>query len=143
MSYKTKAALLALAVICSISCFAQNRINVTDLPQTAQTLLTKYFSKVKVKKVTKDWDDGKVDYEVKMSGNTEVDFDCDGNWKEISGKIPAGLIPKQIVASVKTEFNNLRIVKIEREHDGGYEIELSNGTDIRYDKAFKVVHVDR
>lgn len=141
--YKTKAVTLALTVLCAISGFAQSRISVTDLPKPAQELLSKYFPKTKVQKVEKEWDDGMAAFEVKISGNTEVDFDGKGNWKEVSGKVPAGLIPQQIASSVKKDFGNRRIVKIERERDGGYEIELNNGTDIKYDKAFKVVHVDK
>lgn len=139
MMNKTKLLALALALLCSISCFAGSRISVADLPKPAQTLLTKYFANVKVQKVEKDWDNGNVTYEVEMSDNTEIEFDAKGKWTEVSGKVPMGLIPKQIVNSVKNDYDNQRIVKIERERNGDYEVELSNGNEITYNKAFKVI----
>lgn len=143
MNTKTKAIALALMMLCTISALAQMRINVTDLPKTAQTFITQYFEKAKVQRVEKDFDDGQVAYEVKLTGNTEIDFDSNGEWKEVSGKVPADIIPAPIAASVKADFKNKRIVKIERHHHGGYEIELNNGTDIHYDKDFNVLGVEK
>lgn len=143
MNYKSKAIALAFTLLCTLSVYAQKRISVNELPKPAQTFLTKYFDKVKVQRVEKDVDDGKTTYEVNLAGNTEVDFDNQGNWKEVSGKVPAGIIPAQITKSVKDNYKNRRIVKIERERDGGYEVELSNGLDIHYNQKFKVVRVDK
>lgn len=143
MNTKTKAIALAIMMLCSIPALAQMRIDVNHLPKPAQTFITKYFKNAKVQRVEKEFDDGQVAYEVKLSGNTEIDFDSKGNWKEVSGKVPADIIPLQITASVKADFKNKPIVKIERERSGGYEIELNNGTDIHYDKAFKVLRVEK
>lgn len=143
MNHKSTLIALALTLFISFSALAQNRISVNALPKPAQTFLSKYFDKVKIQKVEKDFDDGKIKYEVKLSGNTEIDFDSNGNWKEISGKIPAHIIPAEITQSVKYDYKNKRIVKIEREHHGGYEIELANGMDITYDKNFNVIHLDK
>lgn len=143
MNTKTRAIALALMMLCTTTALAQMRINVANLPKPAQTFITKYFEKAKVQRVEKDFDDGQVTYEVKLSGNTEIDFDYEGNWKEVSGKVPAGIIPAQIAASVKADFKNKRIVKIERDHHGGYEVELNNGWDIHYDKCFNVLGVEK
>lgn len=134
-------AALALMLLCTFSLSAKTRISVKELPQSAQTFLTKYFDKLKVIMVEKDIDDGRVDYEVNLSSHTEVDFDSDGNWKEVSGKVPAQIIPSQIAKSVKENYKNRRIVKIEKEHGGGYEIELNNGREIHYDRNFNVIRM--
>lgn len=143
MTNKTRLIVLALSLLSITLAFAQKRINVSDLPKPAQTFLTKHFDKVKVLRVEKDTDDGKTAYEVNLKGNTEIDFDKKGNWEEVSGKVPAAIIPVQIVNSVKKDYNDKRIVKIERERNGGYEIELTNGLDITYDKNFNVVKVEK
>lgn len=143
MNTKTKAIALALFMLCTGSALAQMRINVTNLPNPAQTFLSRYFENAKVQRVERDFDDGQVVYEVKLSGNTEVDFDSEGNWKEVSGKVPAEIIPAQIVKSIQDDFRNLRVTKIERYNNGGYEVELSNGWDILYDQTFRVVGVDK
>lgn len=143
MTNKTRLIALALSLLCITSGSAQKRINVNNLPKPAQTFLTKHFDNVKVLRVEKDTDDGKTAYEVNLKGNIEVDFDNKGNWEEVSGMVPAAIIPAQITKSVKNDYNDKRIVKIERERNGGYEIELANGLDITYDKNFKVVKVDK
>lgn len=143
MTNKTRLIALALSLLSITSGYAQKRINVNNLPKTAQTFLTKHFGNVKVLRVEKDTDDGKTAYEVNLKGNIEVDFDTKGNWEEVSGNVPTTIIPAQIAKSVKKDYNNKRIVKIERERNGGYEIELANGLDITYDKNFKVVRVDK
>lgn len=143
MTNKTRLIALALSLLSITSVSAQKRISVNDLPRPAQTFLAKHFGNVKALRVEKDVDDGQTAYEVNLKGNTEVDFDKKGNWEEVSGKVPSAIIPTKIVKSVKNDYDGRRIVKIERERGGGYEIELSNGLDITYDKNFKVVKVEK
>lgn len=139
----TKSIALALFTFFSISVFAQMRISINDLPQPAQDFIATYFQSAKVLSIEKEFDDGRLAYEVKLTGNSEIDFDSEGNWKEVSGRVPADIIPAQIAASVRSDFKNKRIVKIERHSRGGYEIELSNGTDVHYDQSFRVISIDR
>lgn len=143
MKNKTRLIALALSLLSIASASAQRSINVSDLPKPAQAFLNKHFDKVKILRVEKDLDDGRTTYEVNLRGNTEVDFDSKGNWQEVSGTVPAAIIPAQIAKSVKSDYSNKRIVKIERERNGAYEIELSNGMDITYNKNFKVVRVEK
>lgn len=143
MTNKTRLIALALSLLSITSVSAQKRISVNDLPKPAQIFLAKHFGNVKALRVEKDVDDGQTAYEVNLKGNTEVDFDKKGNWEEVSGKVPSAIIPTKIVKSVKNDYDGRRIVKIERERGGGYEIELSNGLDITYDKNFKVVKVEK
>lgn len=143
MNYKTKAFALALALLCIVSVSAQKKINVSNLPKPAQTFLSKHFNKVKVLRVEKDIDDGERAYEVNLTGNTEIDFDSNGHWEEVSGKVPAAIIPAQIASSVKNDYKNKRITRIERKRNGGYEIELVGGLEITYDKNFKIIKTER
>ena len=55
--------------------------------------------------------------------------------------VSGALVPTAISSYVKTTYTNVRIVQIERDRKG-YEIELSNGLDIKFNKQFKVVEID-
>lgn len=107
------------------------------LPQAAQTVLTGNFkSKVSLVKIEKTL--GRVmDYDVILTDGTEVSFDRDGNWKSVevgkSSAVPSYFILKTIADYVKKSHPGQKIVGVEKERSG-YEIELSNGIDMKFDK---------
>lgn len=139
-----KKILLALIAVLGISASALAKDtysrDVTVLPKAAQTVLAQNFkSKVSVIKIDKEL--GRIsDYEVILTDGTEISFDRDGNWENIEvgvkSKIPSVFIPKAISNYVKTAQPGKNIVGIEKER-GGYEIELSNGIDMKFDKEGK------
>lgn len=88
------------------------------------------------------------EYEVRLSDGTELDFTRKGEWKNIDCKhsniynaVPADLIPAEIANYVKTSFPNEDIVKIDKDYRD-WEIELSNGIEIKFDKKFRVLEYD-
>ena len=93
-------------------------ITVEALPAAAQTLIGKYFGGKQVSLVKKDKEGLKTYYDVVMADGTELEFD-------------------QYVAD---NYASLTIVQIERENYG-YDIELSNGLDIRFDRDYNVTRV--
>lgn len=111
--------------------------DVNTLPKAAQTTLANNFkAKVSVIKIDKDL--GRVsDYEVILTDGTEITFDRDGNWDNIEvgvkGKVPSAFIPTAISTYVKSHQPGQKIVGIDKER-GGYEIELSNGVEMKFDK---------
>lgn len=120
--------------------------NVSVLPQAAQTILSNNFkSKVSVIKIDKEI--GRVsDYEVILTDGSEITFDRNGNWKEIEvglkSKVPSSLIPKGISDYVNKNMRGQKIVGIEKERSG-YDVELSNGIDMKFDKAGRFVRYDK
>lgn len=116
------------------------------LPKGAQTTLTKNFkSKVSVVKIDKDF--GRIsEYEVVMSDGAEITFDRDGNWKEVevnvSKSVPSGFVPAGVSSYVKANQKGQRIVGIEKTH-GGYDVELSNGVEMKFDKDGNFLRYDR
>lgn len=115
------------------------------LPQAAQAVIKKNFkSKVSVVKIDKTL--GKItEYEVVLTDGSEITFDAKGNWKEVetakNKNVPSGFIPKAISDYVSKNHKGQKIVGIEIKHDG-YEIDLSNGIDIRFNKAGDFVKYD-
>ena len=71
---------------------------------------------------------------------TEVDFRSDGEWESVERKysaLPAAIVPKEIAAFVAKNY----IKKIER-NAYTWEIELSNGLEIKFDKQFNFLGYD-
>ena len=54
--------------------------------------------------------------------------------------MPAAIVPEAIGKYVADNYASLTIVQIERENYG-YDIELSNGLDIRFDRDYNVTRV--
>ena len=56
--------------------------------------------------------------------------------------VPASIVPAQISDYVaKSSFSNQYIKKVERDAYT-WEIELSNGIEIKFDKEFRVIDID-
>lgn len=112
------------------------------LPAAAQNALKKNFkSSVSVVKIDKTL--GHIDdYEVILTDGTEVKFDNKGNWKEVEvssrNSVPADFIPEGVRTYIRKNHASARVVGIERTRTG-YEVELSDGIDIKFDSqgAFK------
>ena len=139
--------LLTMGMLFVATAFAHDIIsrNVNDLPAQARTTLNKHFSGKKVSYIKIDKEIFQsTTYEVKLENGMEVKFDSKGNWTEVDGNhrpIPAIFIPQQIKETANDMFPNTPIVKIEKDHRG-WEIELSNDVDIKFDKKFNIREVD-
>ncbi len=115
-------------------------ITYNQLPEAAQTLLKQYFAGKVPLIVTMDWDDYNIVYE---SGE-KVEFDKQGNWKEIDCKVsrvPSELIPEQIKSHIKATVPGTTILKLDRNRRG-YEVKLNNGLEVEYNRDFQVIDID-
>jgi len=121
-------------------------IQQNELPQTAQTFIKKHFGNETTTTVIKEVEHLiKTEYDVYLSNGIEIEFDSDGNWKEVknenNGALPTGFIPKSINKYVKQNFPNTHIVKIEKKRSG-FEIEISNGIDIDFNSKGDFLRID-
>ncbi len=101
-----------------------------ELPSPAQQFINQYFPNSTVIYCEKDG----AHYDVKLSGNIELEFDLFGNWKEVdcnTNPVPAGIVPTEIADYVATNYPNNFIVQISRQNQH-YEIELNNDLDIEF-----------
>jgi hypothetical protein len=93
-----------------------------------------------------------LDYDVTLKDYTQIGFD--GNlfgkleWDEVDCKhasiytsVPATLVPPQITDYVSRIHAEQTIVKISKD-TRGWDIELSNGMEIEFDKKYNVVDFD-
>ena len=143
---KTIQLLAALsALMLSASCHAGlspdgTIITVSQLPQKAQEFIQQYFPDKTASYAKKEY----TQFEVKFSDGTEVEFDRKGNWDNVDCQwesVPAALVPTEIATYVSTNFPGALIVKIDKERYG-YEIELSNDLELKFNKSGKLFHID-
>lgn len=133
---------MAVCII-SCSCNAEDLfVNSRDLPQTVQSFLASHFPDRTVAATIKDGND----YEVRMDNGWEMEFDHNGQWENIDCKrdeVPASviaLIPETIVSYINSNFETAIITEISRDRSG-YEVELSNGIDLKFTSkgSFKAI----
>ncbi len=86
-----------------------------------------------------------IEIEVKLTDKTEIDFYLTFEWKNIDcdesqvyGMVPTELVPTQITDYVVANFPNNHIDQIEKTNFG-WEIELNNDHEIKFDHNFNVI----
>lgn len=119
-------------------------IKVNELPATAQEFISTHFSNTQVMLTTVDKELFDTSYKVVFENSAQVEFDKDGEWKEIeyrTGNVPASIIPEEIKAYIHTHFPNTDVKGIDRDkHD--YEVKLSSGIDLKFDREFNLIDMD-
>lgn len=126
--------MVAIAIVSSSTINAGTPINQSELPKACLTFITKHFPNEQIRKVEKDNGRRGLEYEVDFVSGAEIEFNSNGDWKDIKAargnSIPAAIIPSAISKYVATNFNGQSIVEISRKR-GGYEVELSNGSELK------------
>ena len=119
-------------------------INVKELPAKAQTLLTKHFKGQKVMLATIESGVVSRSYDVVLRNGTKLEFDKKGNLTEIDckqGIVPSQLIPQPIKNYLKENYRGEAVRKIEL-NKKEYEVELTNGIDLTFNKHFQLIDID-
>ncbi|MCH5217796.1 MAG: PepSY-like domain-containing protein [Muribaculaceae bacterium] len=144
---KTHGLIMALALAIGVTACGKENVthDATVLPKKARTTLSQNFtSAVSLVKTEKDL--GKVtEYEVTLTDGSEISFKSNGDWESVdtpvNKPVPAGLIPTAITNYVHQKHAGALIVGIEKEKHG-YDVELSNGVEIQFDKSGNFLKYD-
>jgi hypothetical protein len=135
---------LALVILTGFTANAQKRnITLNELPKPAQTFISTHFKGQTVSYLIEDKGMLSTDYEVTLSGGTEIEFDSKGNWKEIDGNkhgLPNSVIPKGIADYISKNYKGQGIEKIDKE--GGYKVELLNDLELKFDSNGRFLRID-
>ena len=141
---------MAIVICCAMAVFmpanADNNkpIEVTELPAKAQTVLSQHFNDQKVAFATIESGIISKNYDVVLQNGTKIEFDKKGNVTEIDckqGAVPEKLIPQAIHTYLQENHSGQTVRKIEF-NKNEYELELSNGIDITFNKHFQVIDID-
>lgn len=116
-------------------------IPVEQLPVAAKTFVQTNFEGKKILYAEKDWNS----YECRLDDGTKIEFNKKGNWKKVDchmmNAVPAAIIPAAIQQYVQANFPNTIITKIDKERYG-YEIELSNDLDLKFNYQGALIGMD-
>lgn len=139
--------LLSVMILSVASLSARDKVyrDASVLPAPAKELLSKYFGKTKVSHINVDKKTfGGADYDVILTNGFEIEFNSDGTLTEIdcgSVAIPDALILKPIRDHVNKNFKGRKIVQMEVNRNS-YDIELSDGTDLKFDRSGVFQRID-
>ena len=137
--------IFAMALVClmmvAVNVKADDRpVPVQSLPAAAKQFVAANFPGATIVYAAKD--DGK--YETTLSTGAQVDFTKKGVWDKVdchTVAVPAAIVPAAIAAYVKASFPNTVITKIDKERYG-YEIELSNDIELKFNQAGEMMAID-
>lgn len=134
---------LALA-FCMIACADKKEIiTFAQLPQPAQDIISTNFDAAAISYITKEREFLSDEYEVRFTNGNELDFEGDGTLKKVNCKttpVPEALIPQEVLTYVKTHFANAYI-KEWGKSDSGYEAELNNGLELKFDSSYRFLRL--
>lgn len=142
--------ILMIAICCMVSCNMvanagnDKPISVNALPAKAQTLLSQHFNGQKVMLATIESGVVSRSYDVVLRNGTKLEFDKKGNLTEIDckqGIVPSQLIPQPIKNYLKENYRGEAVRKIEL-NKKEYEVELTNGIDLTFNKHFQLIDID-
>jgi len=140
-------ALITIVLLSVSSVTARDKVyrNASVLPQQAQQTLKKAFPKATVNRVKVDHNLlGVNDYEVVLNNGTEIEFTKNGEWKEVDcghQAVPQTFIINPIKTFISKNHKGRTVVKIDKD-DKCYEVELNDGTELKFDRAGNFIKYD-
>lgn len=136
--------LFVLLLCVGVACASPDRpISKEQLPAMAQQFLQEYFPSAEVTAAHEDGDIVQREYDVMLDDGTHIEFAADGRWLEIESReaLPRGIVPPSIVTYTAKHYPSLTIHRIERSRRE-WEVSLSNGVEIRFNRRFSVISID-
>lgn len=122
------------------------QINLNQLPKASQEFLSQHFGNLQPAFATEDPKYVGSEYEVVYTDRTEVEFGSDGQWTSVERRheaVPSGIVPAEITRYLSTLelAKGQYIRKISRDRLE-WEVELSNGFELEFDKQFNILRID-
>lgn len=136
--------LLAMCVAMPLMAGDDRSIDKGRLPATAKEFIAKHFEKAEISLATMDKELFDTTYDVFFTDGNKVEFDKNGEWKEVSCKysrVPESVIPKQIKEFVAAKHPGRYAKEIEKDKYY-YEVKLDSGLELKFDKKFRLVDYD-
>ena len=115
-------------------------IEVKKLPDLATRNLKSYFPGIEVTEVYTVTQKIKDEYYVVLDNSVLVVFDKHGQWSRVEAndaEIPERMIDGRIKMDMAKNKITSRVIKMEKDKKGNYEVVLEDGTQLHYDNQFK------
>ena len=121
-------------------------ITVSEMPKAAQEFIKHHFANQQVAVAKVETDFMVKSYDVIFTNGDKVEFDKKGKWTNVDcehTQVPVEIIPAAIQKYVTEHYPQTKVVKIELTDHKGYEVELNNGFEVKFDKRMRVRDIDR
>ena len=143
-----KIIIIALAVL-SLGILTANadndRLTVKEnLPKKALLFIESNFKDAKITYVKDERDYLERSYEVLFANGTKVEFNRNGEWKEVDCRrsaVPSAIVPAKILNYVNSTYPGVKIVRIEHDRTD-YELKLSNNLELTFNKKLNIIDID-
>ena len=119
-------------------------VTVDQLPQKAQAFIKQYFADKQVSLAKQERDFFDKSYEVMFVNGEKVEFDKNGEWKDVDCKfseVPADIIPQAIKDHIASLYPGAKVLQIDRD-SRGYEVQLNNRLELSYNTSFQLTDID-
>ena len=121
-------------------------IQVSEMPKAAQLFIKNHFADLSVAMAKVETDFLDKNYDVVFTNGNKVEFDKKGNWTNVDcehTQVPVAILPEAIRQYVAKNYPDAKVLKIEVTDRKGYDVELSNGFELEFDKRFRLREIDR
>ena len=136
---------IMLLMVSIVSARGKVTRDVSLLPVEAQEMIKTYFPKAPVSYMKIDKNLFRTEgYDVFLSDGTELEFDAKGRWTEVESRsqsVPDSLVPMSIRKYVGRYYDDQKVKKIKHDRHG-YELELVNGLELKFDNRGKFLRLD-
>lgn len=119
-------------------------VTVDQLPQKAQAFIKQYFADKQVSLAKQERDFFDKSYEVMFVNGEKVEFDKNGEWKDVDCKfseVLADIIPQAIRTHIASLYPDAKVLQIDRD-SRGYEVQLNNRLELSYNTSFQLTDID-
>jgi len=134
-----------LAFVLLMTACSDKPVTPEQLPAPIKAFLQQNFPGQTISFAKKDLEGFGYQYDVVLADGTQIDFDTDDVWDKVActlaNPVPTALIPAPIVAHIQANFPDAMITKIDKEHYG-YEVELANGLELKFNKQGVLTEMD-
>ena len=119
--------------------------DLAKLPNAAKEFAAKAFPDAKIVGIEIDTSLLKsVEYDATLSDGSKIEFDSNGAWTDVESKFtgaPTSILPKEVASYVSANYKDQKIKSVSKERYG-WEIELINGLELKFDPTGKFVGID-
>ena len=133
------------ALVLMMTACSDKPVTAERLPEPVKTFVQQAFPGLTITYAEKDQELTGAKYDVVLNDGTRVEFNIDDEWDKIecpmTNPVPTALIPEPIVAHIQANFPDAMILKIDKEHYG-YEVELANGLELKFNKQGVLTEMD-
>ncbi len=140
--------LLAASFIFSIGAIyagEEKNITMNELPVKAQEFIQTHWNNVGVTHIKMEKEFSKTEYEVILANKTKIEFNKNGDWKDIENKettIPMNVLMQPTITYIQNNYPGLGIREISKEHNH-YEVKLENDLELKFDLKGNFIKIDR